>query len=158
MTDIVTIGDTGIRLELELFTEQLARISGLESLGAAHGATLLKVTQLQGEERRFLGVLFRGGTVTMGNISVRFNDLRPYSSFVVSRDYGVPVIFAGCLVLLAGLLLTYFWVPEAWWATVSRGGDWSTVVVGATTERYKESFRERFAEVVKAMETEVGEK
>lgn len=156
MTDIITIGDTGIRLELELFTEQLARIGGLERLAPTHGATLLKVTQLDGKERRFLGVLFPGGTVTIGTTSVRFNDLRPYSSFVVSRDYGVPVIFTGCLVLLAGLLLTYFWVPEAWWAVVCGDGTGTTVVVGATTERYRESFRERFVEMVQVMETEVG--
>lgn len=148
MADIITISDTGIRLELELFTEQIARISGLESLATTHGATLLKVTHLDGEKRHFLGVLFPGGTVTMGNISLRFDDLKPYSSFVVSRDYGVPVIFAGCLVLLAGLLLTYFWVPEAWWAAVTGDGDKSTVVIGATTERFKESFRERFADSI----------
>ncbi|WP_298268741.1 cytochrome c biogenesis protein ResB [Geobacter sp.] len=158
MTDVVTVGDTGIRLELELFTEQVVRISGLESLGSTHMATLLKVTQQEGEKRRSLGVLFKGGTLTMDGITLRFVELKPYSSFVVSRDYGVPVIFAGCLVLLIGLLLTYFWVPETWWASVRSDGDGCTVAVGATAERYRETFRERFAETVKRLEEEVGAK
>lgn len=157
-TDVVTLGDSGVSLELELFTEQIARISGLESLGSTHVATLLKVTELDGANRHFLGVLFKGGTLTLGGITLRFVDLKPYSSFVVNRDYGVPVIFAGCLVLLVGLLLTYFWVPEIWWGAVKSDGEGCVVFVGAATERYRETFRERFAEMVRRLEEEVRSK
>ncbi len=144
MMDTVNIGGSGLNLDLELFTEKIGEIKGLESMRSTHMATLLKVTSVQGGRRVFRGALFLGGAIFFDGIIFRFVGLKSYSSFVVVRDYGVPVIFASFVPLLAGLLITYFWVPESYWAIIKRGDGGCSVMVGATAERFKESFRERF--------------
>ena len=139
-----TLPGTTMELEFRLFTEQLGKIEGLEELGAQHMATLMKVATVQEQQATFRGVVFLGGTLAIEGITLRLLGLKPYTSFVAVRDYGVPVIFGGFAVLVIGLVITYFWVPEHYWAVIRREQDKDLVVIGAATEKFKESFRARF--------------
>lgn len=144
MTTRVHLPGTNLTLELELFTDKIGEIEGLEDLALHHQATLLKVYSRQGSSRRFHGVVFGGGSLSFERLTLNFVSLAPYTSYVMVRDYGVPVIFAGFLFLLLGLLITYFWVPEMYWVSIRQAEGKEQVVIGAVTEKYKESFRERF--------------
>ena len=142
----VTLPGTALDLELELFTERIGEIKGLESLRSTHMATLIKVTSIEAGRRKFRGVVFLGSKISFEDLTLRFTNLRPYSSFVVVKDYGVPVIFASFVFLLSGLLIIFFWVPESYWIAIKTEEGASQIIIGATAERYKESFRERFAD------------
>jgi cytochrome c biogenesis protein len=155
MTDTVSLGNTGINLDLELFTEKLAEIKGLESLSATHKATLLEVTVFEKGKRVSRGSIPLGSSLSTDGLTLYFINLRPYSSFIVTRDYGVPVIFASFGILLVGLLVVYFWVPERFWLAIRQEDSGYTIAVGAITERYKESFKEGFAEEVTELQRAV---
>lgn len=145
----VRLPGTGLALELELFTEQLARIEGLETLASHNAVTLMKVTTLDSlGHRQFRGVLFGGARLHFEGLTVGFLSLKPYTSLLVVRDYGIPVVFAGFALLLLGLVVTYFWVPESLWCAWKREGELDRVVLGGVAEKYHESFRERFGELV----------
>lgn len=145
----------GLSLELELFTDKLAGIEGLETLGRHAGTTLLMVNTLDPMGRRqFRGPLFGGSRISFEGLTIEFVSLKPYTSFVLVRDYGIPVVFAGFALLLLGLVVTYFWVPESLWCVVTREGDAERVVLGGVTEKYHESFRERFGELVEDLRKE----
>lgn len=147
MISSVTLPGTALGLEMELFTEKIGEIKGLESLRSTHMATLIKVTSIEAGRRKFRGVVFSGSKISFEDLTIRFISLRPYSSFVVVKDYGVPVIFTSFVFLLSGLLIVYFWVPESYWIVIKKNReDAFNITIGATTERYKESFRERFTE------------
>jgi len=155
LSQVARLPGAGLSLELELYTDQLSRIEGLEHLGGHWGATLIKVSTLDSMGRRqFRGPLFGGAHISFEGLTVKFVSLKPYSSFVMVRDYGIPVVFAGLALMLAGLAVTYFWVPECFWCAVVREGDSERVVMGGFAEKYHESFRERFGELVDELRRE----
>lgn len=155
LSQVARLPGAGLALELELFTDQLARIEGLERLGGHGGATLIKVNTLDSLGRRqFRGPLFGGAQISFEGLTVKFVSLKPYASFIMVRDYGIPVMFAGLALMLAGLAVTYFWVPESFWCVVVREEDAECVVLGGIAEKYHESFRERFGELVDELRRE----
>ena len=144
----------GVRMALllELHTDQLKQIEGMEPLASKHPVSLLKVTSESMSGRRFQGVLFGGGCLDVEGLTVRFDSLKPYTSYLVVRDAGVPVIFAGFALLLVGLLITYFWVPERCWVSILGENGQQTIVIGAHTEKYKASFKARFEEQIRELQ------
>ena len=155
MISRVQLPGTSLVLDLELFTGMVGGIKGLEDLGAQHKnrVSLLKVTVV-GAHRIFYGVLFGGGSLVVEGVTLRFVSLTPFTSFFAARDYGVPVIFCGFALLIFGLIITYFWVPEQYWAVVRREGGEERIAIGATTEKFKASFRERFEAEMQALQSE----
>lgn len=144
MTSRITLPGAGLDLDLELFTEKLGDIEGLEQFKTKYMATLMKVTSQEGPHRTFRGVLFGGASLSFEGLTLRFVTLKPYTSFLAVRDYGVPIIFSGFVFLMIGLVVIYFWVPENYWAVVDEKDGGDLVVIGATTEKYHASLRERF--------------
>ena len=112
---------------------------------------MLKVT-VAGAHRIFYGVLFGGASLEVEGVTLRFISLTPFTSFFAARDYGVPVIFGGFALLIFGLIITYFWVPEQYWGVVRQEENGERLVIGATTEKFKASFRERFEAEVHALQ------
>lgn len=153
MISRVQFPGTNLALDLELFTDMVGTIEGLEELGTQHKnkVSLLKVT-VAGAHRIFYGVLFGGASLEVEGITLRFVSLTPFTSFFAARDYGVPIIFGGFALLIFGLIITYFWVPEQYWAVVRQEGRGERIVIGATTEKFKASFRERFEAEVHALQ------
>lgn len=152
----VTLPGTNLDLELELFTEKVGDIKGLEPMRSLHMATLLKVSSVEGMRRSFHGVVFIGSELSFEGLSLRFISLRPYSSFVTVQDYGVPLIFAGFVPLIIGLVVTYFWVPENYWGVINRKDGGCSVIIGATSERFRQAFRERFAGQMHRLREEIS--
>lgn len=155
MTGSVQLPGTEIGLALELFTEKLGNIRGLESFGPKHMATLIRVASVEQGAQTFRGVVFAGGSLSFEGLKITFRSLKPYTSFFAVRDYGVPVIFTGFVFLIAGLLVTYFWVPETYWAIVRIQNGRRQFILGAATDRYKASFKEDFFLNVKKFREEV---
>jgi cytochrome c biogenesis protein len=157
MISRVQFPGTSLMVDLELFTDMVGAIKGLEELGAQHKnkASLLKVT-VAGAHRIFYGVLFGGASLEVEGVTLRFVSLTPFTSFFAARDYGVPVIFGGFALLICGLIITFFWVPEQYWAVVRQEGGEERLVIAATTEKFKASFRERFAAEVQVLQTKKG--
>lgn len=153
MIAMIILPGTRLNLELELFTEKLGEIEGLEIFRSQYMATLIKVTSIERGRRVFRGVIFGGSRLSFEGLTIRFVSLTPYSSFVIIRDYGVPVIFASFVFLLSGLLIAYFWVPERYWAVIKKQDGAYSVIIGATAERYKESFKEHFAERIAELQS-----
>ncbi len=156
MMNWISLPGTGLSLELELFTEKLGEIKGLEQLGAQSMATLLKVTSIEGARRMFHGVVFLGSELSFEGLALHFLSLTPYTSFIIVRDYGIPIIFSGFAFLLFGLIITYFWVPENYWAVIRREKGEEIIVLGATAERYRESFKECFASHISELREEAS--
>jgi cytochrome c biogenesis protein len=154
MISRVQFPGTTLVLDLELFTHMVGTIKGLEELGAQHKnkVSLLKVT-VAGAHRIFYGVLFGGASLEVEGVTLRFVSLTPFTSFFAARDYGVPVIFGGFALLILGLIITYFWVPEQYWAVLRQEENGERIVIGATTEKFKASFRERFETEMIALQT-----
>lgn len=155
MKCVLPLPGTDVNLLMELVTDRVREIPGLESLAPRHPVTMIKLTTVENGPPVFRGVMFPGTGLGFEGLKVGFIKLKPFSSLVVKRDYGVPVIFASFIALVAGLLLSYYWVPENWWVASLREGEGYRVQIGATIERYRESFSEDFGEKVAELAKEV---
>lgn len=56
----------------------------------------------------FKGTLMQGEAVRMGNISIRFTGLRKWAEVGVVKDHGEPLIFAGFVTGVTGLILRLY--------------------------------------------------
>jgi len=150
----VRLPGTVLDLKLELYSDMVRDIEGLEDFYSSRfTGSLMKVSSAEyGGDPVYHGVVFGGGNLTVEGLDVQFVSLKPFTSFIITRDYGVPVIYTGFVCLLVSLFMTYFWVPERYWITAVPEGTASSVYVGGNTDRYKESFRERFAVLVREFE------
>lgn len=74
-----------------------------------------------------------------------------YSGFQYRYDPGVPLVGIGSMVLLAGLIISFYFLPARMYVRVDEKHGRSTVGVAATTvkgyEMFEQQFRELFAEL-----------
>ena len=150
---------TRVALELELHTGMLAQVTALQPVSHQGSVSLIKVFQVRGPHEKPLGAVFGGSTLEFQGLTLSFDTLKPFMSFVVVRDEGVPVIFAGLALALLALVAVYFWVPETCWAVVTpREGGGAEVALAGAAERYQSSFAERFRELATELEVELSDR
>lgn len=154
MTAIAQIPGTVLTLGFELHTGLVNRIAGLPP--ERHEVSLLRVSRHQGPRSQPLGVVFGGGELAFEGLTLSFDSLKPYMSFAVVQDFGVPVIFAAVAFALAALLALYFWVPESVWAVAIPGPAGVEVLVAGSAERYENAFEARFRELLVELRQELA--
>lgn len=150
----VRLPGTALDLKLELYSDLVRKIEGLEHFYSSRfEGSLMKVSSVErGGKLQSHGVVFGGGSLDVDDLDLRFVSLKPFTSFIITRDYGVPIIFVGFVFLLLSLCLTYFWVPERYWITIQEKDTGYSVYVGASVDKYKESFKERFSRLMNEFE------
>ena len=75
-----------------------------------------------------------------------------YSGFQYRYDPGIPVVGLGAFVLLAGLCVSFYFLPARLFVLVrDAAGGGAEVGLAATTVRGYEVFEQRFAEIVEAL-------
>ncbi|MHB8764145.1 MAG: cytochrome c biogenesis protein ResB [Deferrisomatales bacterium] len=96
------------------------------------------------------GVVFQapqGNNRAVGNYVVRLEgvDSVMYTGLQVARDPGVPVVWAGCLLITAGCLVAFFFSHRRVWARVQPSGGGVEVFLGGNASRNRISFEKWFA-------------
>ncbi len=74
-----------------------------------------------------------------------------YSGFQYRYDPGIPVVGIGAFVLLAGLCISFYFLPARLFVLVRRDGDATEVGIAATTVRGYDVYEERFRDIVGAL-------
>lgn len=147
---------TRVLLGLELRTGMVSLLSGTAAPDADDSLSFLKVYKHEGPNDRYLGAVVGGAELQFEGLTLSFDSLKPYMSFAVVRDHGVPVIFAGLALALLALVALYFWVPENCWAVVTREGEGTRVVIAGASDRYQNSFAARFRELEEELRRELS--
>jgi cytochrome c biogenesis protein len=88
-------------------------------------------------------VLTQGEPVDLGGLGLTFVRERQFTGLIVARDPGVPFIWLGCFLLIAGTALVFFFPSRRVWALIRGGSDGSTVHVGAVV-RHDVGFQAEF--------------
>ncbi len=80
-----------------------------------------------------------------------------FTGLQVSHEPGQGAVWAGCLLLGAGLMLAFYCVYQRYWAiTVTDAQGKLTLWLGAAAEKNREHYAERFREMVDEIEQELG--
>lgn len=67
------------------------------------------------------GFVHKNKEVKFSDYTLEFNDLKRWVIFGISRDRGVPVLFAGFFLIVAGLIIRFIWRECAFWMTLEEG-------------------------------------
>lgn len=120
--------------DLLLYAEVLAEPPNFRSIPAM-GDPRLKLTVWRGVERLGEITLEPGEPVRLGGETFTFLEIRHWSDFAVTRDLGVPLVYAGFLYLTLALLLALAMVPAEVFVFVdTRQG---VTHVGARSARFR---------------------
>ncbi len=74
-----------------------------------------------------------------------------YSGFQYRYDPGIPLVLVGAIVLLAGLCISFYFLPARLYVVVTGEGRTWNVGIAATTVKGFEIFEDRFREIVAAL-------
>jgi cytochrome c biogenesis protein len=89
-------------------------------------------------------------------LALSFTDLRRYSVLQVTRDAGVPIVFAGAILLLIGLLPALYSSRRKVWVRVDDSERGSTLRIGGLALQRKPQFEEEFDRLVQAIAEATG--
>ena len=73
------------------------------------------------------------------------------STLQVSRDPGVTTVWAGCLLLMLGLTLAFYFSHQRLWAMLIPAQTGTTVVMGGDSSKNRSAFAKRFQHLVHSM-------
>ena len=76
-----------------------------------------------------------------------------YSGFQYRYDPGIPLVLIGSLVLLAGLCISFYFLPARLYVLVTGQGRSWNVGIAATTVKGYEVFEDRFREIVSGLKS-----
>jgi cytochrome c biogenesis protein len=69
----------------------------------------------------------------------------------VSRDPGVTTVWAGCILLMLGLMLAFYFSHQRLWAMLIPGQTGTTVVLGGDSSKNRSAFAKKFQHLVSSM-------
>ncbi|MEJ2691270.1 MAG: cytochrome c biogenesis protein ResB [Deltaproteobacteria bacterium] len=101
------------------------------------------------------------GTVTIGQSGKEFTiSLRQlYSNLLlVIKDPGILIVYAGCILMLVGLAISFFLSHQRMWVriTTGKGQQGSQVLISGTSNKNKPAFERRFQALVDHIGKELG--
>jgi cytochrome c biogenesis protein len=89
-----------------------------------------------------------------GAYRFRIKEIIPqyYSGLQVNKDPGVPLVWAGCILMIIGFYLTFFRSHRRLWVRLSAKGGDTLVEIGGSSHRNRIGFEQEFAKMVRAFE------
>lgn len=96
-----------------------------------------------------------GASATADGLSVEFVREQKYTSLIVKKDPGTPVVWAGFAMLIVGTCITMGLPHRRQWVRVTPGGE-GTLIETATVDRPDTGRRRIFDDAVEAMSTAVN--
>ncbi|MFQ6079068.1 MAG: cytochrome c biogenesis protein ResB, partial [Thermodesulfobacteriota bacterium] len=78
---------------------------------------------------------------------------REYTGLQVTRDPGVWIVWLGCILMVWGLVVAFFFSHQRIWVLIPK--DKATVLVSGTTNKNRMAFERRFYKAIAALEREV---
>jgi cytochrome c biogenesis protein len=98
------------------------------------------------DEKKFQEGLPAGVEMYLSSVVPRFQ-----STFQVSRDPGVDIVWAGCILLMGGLMVAFYFSHQRAWAMLIPAEHGTTVVLGGDANKNKGSFARKFEHLVQAL-------
>ena len=79
-------------------------------------------------------------------------DSRYYTGIQVSRNPGVSIVWAGCILILVGFVLSLFFTHTKVWLRISERKDGCEVKIAASVNRNRKDFEEKLEKLVMELE------
>jgi len=75
---------------------------------------------------------------------------------LIKKDPGIPIVYAGCLLMMAGLVISFFMSHQRLWVQIAaRAEQGSQILLSGTTNKHQGSFEQRFDTLVGSVSKEL---
>ncbi len=107
----------------------------------------IKVIDIKSNTEVVKGFLRPGDSIRLGSGMLTFLEIRRWTQLGVVKESGVPLVFLGFLMAIAGIFAVYSIVPKKIWVLAEEADGCTLLYVGGTTPRYREAFAENLAAI-----------
>jgi cytochrome c biogenesis protein len=120
-----------------------------------HGPAVLGVL-IEPEKAHDVLWLFKDYKQQKNDFSFTFKDFdsRYFTGIQVSRNPGVKVVWAGCILILIGFVLSLFFTHTRLWLRISDRKDGCEVKIAASANRNRKDFEEKLEKLIMELQVE----
>lgn len=133
-------------------------VSDFDGQGPAAGLQLMYPDGRQGRAMAFhdpdLRAAGDGDSYAFRLLSL---EQRWYTGLQVSRDPGVPLVWLGCLLLVAGTLAAFYFSHQRVWLLLKSDGDGTRILAAGQSHRHRDAFAKRFETMCHDLQQEASE-
>lgn len=138
----------------------------LNDFGEVHGLIYAKVTLFDSESgEQIPGIIIKGFPhfnvpVDKDRMQIFLEDIGKItyiSGLQVKKDPGVPVVYAGFILIILGLLGVYFFEPQTFWILVTSDKDRVILNIGAQAKRDRDTLKLKLEEIVNKIKSFVNQ-
>lgn len=133
-----------------------APASGQLSLNMRPGQAAFIVYDALAETTRDSVVVDQGAQATLDGYTVAFNRESKYTGLTVVRDHGAPWVWAGSLLIVLGMTMTFGFKHRRMWARVAESESGGSNLLIASSDRQDFIFETWFHEFVDAVALKCG--
>ena len=147
------IGATGRAIQYTRFVGTIDRATGAPAADPRPNDPGVVVQAFDGDRPAGTALIPLGQPVDLGaGYKLEAARYVLYSGFQYRYDPGIPVVGIGAFVLVAGLCISFYFLPARLFVLAYDAGEGTTEVgIAATTVRGYEIFEDRFREIVEAL-------
>ena len=99
----------------------------------------------------------KGETYEYENVEFTFTDYDQYTVLRVVRDPSVPIFYFGSVLMMVGLILSFFFAPRRIWVNFGKDDDGNDrILIGGQSFKSKAQFEEDFKEIINIIIEKVG--
>jgi cytochrome c biogenesis protein len=147
----IVLGDTGRYVDL------VAPASGKVDARIKPGQIQAEIYETGGAGQPVdVQVLTQGTPASVAGFDLTFVRERQFTGLIAAKDPGVPFIWAGCLFLVAGTALVFFFPCRRAWAQVRRGPGGASSVRVAAVVRHDVGFAAEFEQLAAEIEQRIN--
>jgi cytochrome c biogenesis protein len=148
------VGGTSRAIQYTRFVGTVDRATGQPAADPRPNDPAVVVQAFDGDRPAGAGLIPLGRPVDLGaGYSLEASRYILYSGFQYRNDPGIPVVGLGAFVLLAGLCISFYFLPARLFVLIRDGGAGATEVgIAATTVKGYDVFEDRFREIVDALQ------
>jgi cytochrome c biogenesis protein ResB len=154
------VDGTGRSIQYARFVGTINRATGQPGLDPRPNDPGIVIQAFDGDQPVGSALIPLGTSVDLG-AGYRLDPARYilYSGFQYRYDPGIPIVGIGAFVLLAGLCISFYFLPARLFVLVRERAEGGTEVgIAATTVRGYDVFEDRFREIVEALRRTQGAK
>ena len=98
-------------------------------------------------------------TLQPGGEDYTFSLRQLYSTLLlVKKDPGIPIVYVGCLLMMGGLLISFFLSHRRLWVRIAPGAERGTqILLSGTSNKHRPAFEQRFDHLAETVRREFAE-
>lgn len=146
--DSFSIPGTPLKVKVQFYPDAVLVGKQLETKSFIPKKPALDLEVKAGKERVFKGPVWLNQSAEFLGLRLTFTGFRYWADFLVVRDLGIPIVFAGFWVALFGIVWRFWFTNKNIWVLLTEDAGKIVLNIGGKAERHKVLFSREFTAIV----------